>query len=240
MTPSEDDLTIDQLAQEAGVPVSTVRMYQNKKLLAPPERRGRVGYYGEQHRARMRVIASLQERGFSLAAIREVFDSWEAGRSMSDLIDLATLAPGLARQPLRLSLADFMVRFEGVELHQRDMIRAAELGLIEIDGTDVIVKTAPFVELGPAIARLGVPVDEVLDQYEQLATDLDEIAGRFRAIFETHLWEPFVADGMPEDRAVELAGDVGRLAELATSVVVTELADRFASFAEGYVQRAQS
>ena len=46
-------MTIDQIAQHAGIPVSTVRLYQNKGLLPPPERRGRVGYYDAGHRGRL-------------------------------------------------------------------------------------------------------------------------------------------------------------------------------------------
>lgn len=41
-------LTIDEIARDAGVPSSTIRLYQNKGLLPPPERRGRVGYYHQR------------------------------------------------------------------------------------------------------------------------------------------------------------------------------------------------
>ena len=68
-------MTIDQIAQHAAIPTSTVRLYQNKGLISPPERRGRVGYYNTGHQVRLQVIAHLQERGFSLAAIKEVIDS---------------------------------------------------------------------------------------------------------------------------------------------------------------------
>ncbi len=234
------DQTIDELAAEAGIPVSTVRMYQNKKLLSPPERRGRVGYYGDHHRSRLRAIASLQERGFSLAAIREVFESWEAGRTVRGLINLREVAPSLARQPLRLTMPELLERFADIELHQADIVRAVELGMIELDGTDVVVRNAAFADIGPTAARLGIPIGTILDSYGALGADLDQIAERFRTLFETHLWDPFVADGMPADRAVSLTDDVGQLAELATAVVTAELTDRFAEFAAMYVERANS
>jgi DNA-binding transcriptional MerR regulator len=70
------DLTIEQLVAEVGLPYTTIRMYQNRGLLPPPERRGRVGYYGPDHLARLRLIAQLQDRGYSLAAIKDLVDTW--------------------------------------------------------------------------------------------------------------------------------------------------------------------
>ena len=65
-------MNVDELAHAAGLVVSTVRLYQSRGLLPPPTKRGRVGWYGPDHLARLRLIADLQERGFSLAAIREL------------------------------------------------------------------------------------------------------------------------------------------------------------------------
>ena len=237
-TADELDMTIDQIAQHAGIPASTVRLYQNKGLLPPPERRGRVGYYHAVHRDRLRLIAHLQERGFSLAAIKEALDSWNAGRSLDHLLGVSDIAPSLGREPLRLSLPELAQRFEGVGLTQADIQRAVEVGLVELDGAEVIISNEAFADIGPAVARLGVPVSEILDEYEALRSAVGGIADRFRSVFERHLWEPFVDRGMPADEIPSLSSDVGQLTELATSVVKTELHDHFASFAAEYVARA--
>lgn len=245
-TRAESDLdphreqTIDELAHETGLPVSTVRMYQNKRLLPAPVRRGRVGYYGANHRTRLRAIASLQERGFSLAAIREVFESWESGRTVGHLIDMADLAPELTRTPLRMSMPELLERWEGIPISQDDVLRGVELGLITVDGSEVVLRNAAFADMGPNAARLGIPVSAILDQYELLSAELDEITRRFQGLFEETIWEPFVAAGMPEDQALALTNDVAKLAELATSVVVTELAERFSRLADEYVARAEN
>ena len=233
------DMTIDQIAQHGDIPVSTVRLYQNKGLLPPPERRGRVGFYGNDHRERLRLIAHLQGRGFSLAAIKESLDSWNAGRSLDHLLGVSDVAPSLAREPLRLSLAELAERFEGVQLTQVDIQRTVEIGLVELDGADVLVANGAFADIGPAVAQLGVPVPEILDEYEALRASVDQIAGRFREVFEQYLWGPFVEKGMPVDEVPGLTADVGKLAELATSVVASELGDRFAGFAEEYLAKAQ-
>lgn len=232
------DMTIDQIAQFGAIPVSTVRLYQNKGLLPPPERRGRVGFYGSDHRDRLRLIAHLQERGFSLAAIKESLDSWNAGRSLDHLLGVNDVAPSLAREPLRLSMAELAERFDGVKLTQVDIQRAVEIGLVAVEGADIAVANGAFADIGPAVARLGVPVPEILDEYEALGSSVDGIAHRFREVFESYLWEPFVERGMPVDEVPELTADVAKLTELATSVVVAELRDRFAAFAQEYLERA--
>ena len=240
MDADSDRLTVDELAREVGLPTSTIRLYQNRGLLPPPERRGRVGYYGPHHRDRLRLIAHLQDRGFSLAAIKYSLDAWETGRSIAQLLDVGDIAPSLVREPVRLSVAEVAERFEGVELTQDDLNRAAEMGLVELDGTDLIIRNPAFADLGPAIARLGIPVSDILDEHDALREALAVIAGRFQRVFERHVWSRFEAEGMPADAVPGLASDVTQLTELATSVVVTELQAQFASLAEAYLERASS
>ena len=232
------EMTIDELAQHASVPVSTVRMYQNKGLLPAPERRGRVGFYGADHRSRLQLIAHLQSRGFSLAAIKESLDSWNAGRSLHHLLGVSDVAPMLVREPVRISLVDLAKRFDGVGLTQSEIQRAAEIGLFEIDGADVIIANDSFAEIGPAIAKLGIPVSVILDEYEALRTAMAAVAEQFRVVFEQQLWEPFVERGMPADELSALTSTVSQLAELANNVVTTELQDRFADFAHHYLEAA--
>ncbi len=233
------EMTIDEVARDADIPVSTVRMYQNKGLLAPPTKRGRVGYYGVDHAARLRLIAHLQDRGFSLAAIKEALDSWNAGRSLNHLLGVGAIAPSLERAPLRLTLSELAERFDGIGLSQSEIQRAAAIGLIALDGSDVIIKHEAFAEIGPAVARLGVPVSDILDEYEALGEAVDAIAERFRAVFDEHIWAPFAERGMPTVEVASLTDEVGQLTELATSVVTVELQERFAAFAADYVAKAQ-
>lgn len=62
-------MRVEQLAARSGVSVDTIRYYQNKGLLDPPRREGRVAWYGEAHQARLERIRALQQRGFTLATI---------------------------------------------------------------------------------------------------------------------------------------------------------------------------
>ena len=238
--PPPTPLTIDELAQGAGIPTSTVRLYQNKGLLPPPERKGRVGYYHATHQVRLRLIAQLQTRGFSLAAIKESLDYWDAGRSLAHLLGISNITPHLQRRPLRLSATEFAQRFRDIDLTQTDIQRAIALDLIALDGTDVLVFNEAFIDIGVDVARLGIPTSEILDEYENLQNAVGTIADRFRDVFEHHFWKPFIEQGLPPSEITSLSTAVQQLTDLATRVVTTELHERFAAFAEHYLARAST
>src|ERR1700736_6094234 len=69
------DLTIEQLAAEVGMSVRNIRNHHSRGLLPAPEVRARVGYYGAEHVARLRLILDLQADGFNLTAIERLFSA---------------------------------------------------------------------------------------------------------------------------------------------------------------------
>jgi DNA-binding transcriptional MerR regulator len=72
-------LTIDELAAEARVPSRTIRFYQSKGALMPPEIRGRVAYYGPAHVERLKLVAQLQDRGLRIDAIGDLLAAIDRG-----------------------------------------------------------------------------------------------------------------------------------------------------------------
>jgi DNA-binding transcriptional MerR regulator len=83
-----DELTVDELAQRAKLPVRTIREYQTMGLLPAPARRGRVGVYRQSHVSRLQLIARLQQRGYSLAGIRDLLASWRDGADLGEVLGL--------------------------------------------------------------------------------------------------------------------------------------------------------
>jgi DNA-binding transcriptional MerR regulator len=69
-----DDLSVEELAERAGVTVRTIRYYQSEGLLPPPGRVGREARYGGAHLERLGLIARLQGRGLRLQAIADVLE----------------------------------------------------------------------------------------------------------------------------------------------------------------------
>lgn len=73
------EYTIDDLASAVRVPSRTIRFYQSRGALMPPEIRGRVAYYGPAHVERLKLIAQLQDRGLRIDAIRDLLASIDRG-----------------------------------------------------------------------------------------------------------------------------------------------------------------
>jgi DNA-binding transcriptional MerR regulator len=80
--------TVDELTQQSGVPVRTIREYQSFGLIHPPRRVGRIGLYDTSHLRRLQLIGRLQDRGYSLAGIRDLLGAWRDGAALTDILGL--------------------------------------------------------------------------------------------------------------------------------------------------------
>ena len=72
VTQAEQQLTIEELAGATGMTVRNIRAHQSRGLLPPPQVRGRTGYYGREHVARLELISEMQADGFNLQAIKRM------------------------------------------------------------------------------------------------------------------------------------------------------------------------
>src|SRR5689334_4189366 len=91
LSPADDDaprFRVEELSARTGAPVRTIREYQTWQILHPPTKVGRVGFYDESHVRRLERIARLQQRGYSIAAIRDLFEAWDEGAALSDVLGL--------------------------------------------------------------------------------------------------------------------------------------------------------
>jgi DNA-binding transcriptional MerR regulator len=82
-------LTIDQLAAATGTTSRRIRSYQTLGLLPHPEL------------SRVSAILRLQERGFSLESLAELFAALETDRTLADVLGVATPLEVTARRPAR-------------------------------------------------------------------------------------------------------------------------------------------
>lgn len=217
----EVNLTIEELASDAGTATSTVRMYQSRGLLPPPERRGRVGYYGAGHLARLRLIAQLQTEGFSLASIKQLTDAWESGRSLDDVLGLEEQIASAwhPERAVRLQPERYAELFGDQVVSPENFQRAVEMDLVAIEDGEILVRSPKLLEIGAELARSGVPVDEALDELEVLQDLATSIADRFTRVFERHMWVNFVKAGLPADEVRTLSASLERLGSLAEAVV---------------------
>ena len=203
---------LDELARQAEVASTTVRLYQSKGLLAPPRLEGRTGWYDDSHLSRLRLIARLQNEGHSLAGIADLLEQWENGRSLDAVIGIEAELDSLLGEvhAIVLDPADLLARFPEGSMTPELMQRAAALGLVEpTEDGRVRVADRRFLDSGSALADLGIPADVILDEWDALVAHTDDIAERFITIFETHLAPEGLA-GRTRHRQSTRAGDHAR------------------------------
>jgi DNA-binding transcriptional MerR regulator len=125
-------LKISELAEQAEVPVATVRHYLREGLLPEPVKTSRnMAYYPPEFVERIRLIKQLQEERFMpLKVIRELLDSSngdvERVRSLAQSGD-RLLASALAPERERMPEADVLERYE---IPERALRRLTELGVL--------------------------------------------------------------------------------------------------------------
>ena len=214
----DETFTIAELSARSGVPVTALRMYQQRRLLAAPLRHGRIGHYNAGHVERLRLIAKLQDRGYSLAAIADVL---ARPGNLELLLDegVPSLAP---EQAITLTLPELIQRLPAGGFSFDMVRRAQELGLLEIHAEQITVAQPTFLDVGSALVGMGIPGSVVLDAYERLRIQLAEVADDFVAIYDTHLGG--VNPGADIEADIAKVGEqLDILSSAAVEVVVSEL-----------------
>ncbi|MFM7063087.1 MAG: MerR family transcriptional regulator [Actinomycetes bacterium] len=223
--PPPTEYRIEELAERTGTTVRNIRAYQDRGLLPPPRRAGRVGLYDEGHVARLTLVAEMLDRGWTLASIGELMEAWQHGQDLGDLVGLgaAITAPWSDEEPFTLTVADLAERFGG-ELPGSGVEQAVALGVLEpTDDGEVRVLRPRLLEAGIALYRAGIPMELVLDHAQSLRADIDRIAERFVDLAATELFDA-VPDPIPAEELPRLTELVLQLRPLAQKAVDAELA----------------
>jgi len=220
--PDDDEMRLDELAAAAGVATTTVRLYQQRGLLPGPRIVGRTGWYSAAHLDRLRAIGRLQEQGFSLAGIGRLFEAAERGGELTDIVGARAELDAVLRRPRPAVIepAELVERFGADALTPAAMARAVESGLVE--GTDdgrLRIPDRRFLDIGSDLVALGVPVETVLAEWEQLRAVADLVAQRFVGVFEVDVLGDGWRDRLDADLAARAAEALPRLVQLAHAVV---------------------
>src|SRR5438093_357588 len=125
---AQASMTIDELARRTGMTVRNIRAHQSRGLVPPPQVRGRTGYYGDDHLARIELIKELQADGFNLEAIRRLLEG--AGGSSAEVLNFSrTLrAPFEDEEPEILDAGEMEKRWGGADPEL--LKRAEKLGMM--------------------------------------------------------------------------------------------------------------
>ncbi|MEV5532235.1 MerR family transcriptional regulator [Streptomyces prunicolor] len=196
---------MEELAEEAGITVRTLRFYRERKLIHPPRREGRIAWYDETHLARLRTISALLERGHTLSGIAELAEAFDHGRNVGELLGLG--AP-TEETPVRLTpeaLADYF----GDQATPENFAASLELGYLGTDGGEIVHISRRLLDVTAALVREGIPLADVLSAGRRVRAHTDALAELFTDLV--------LAQGG------RTAADLQRLRPLAKSVVEAEL-----------------
>ena len=91
--------TVTELANELGMTARAVRFYEDKGLITP-QRAGTTRVYSARDRARMILILRGKRLGFSLSAIKEYLDLYDADITQHAQIRLLLAAVARRREQL--------------------------------------------------------------------------------------------------------------------------------------------
>ena len=194
--------------------VRNVRAHQSRGLLPPPEVRGRTGYYGEEHVARIELIRELQADGFNLELIRRLLDS--AGSSAAALrFTRALRAPYADEPPEIITVAELQERW-GTD-DPKLLRRSVELGIVRPLGDGRYEEVSPTLgRVSAELAELGVSARQALEVAGQLRRHADSVARTYLRLFLDTVWKPFDDAGRPEERWPEVSDALERMRPLAT------------------------
>nr|WP_231627119.1 MerR family transcriptional regulator [Streptomyces apocyni] len=233
---------MEDLAHRSGATVRTIRAYQDRGLLPRPERRGRANVYGDTHLARLRQIADLLDRGYTLASIKELLEAWDAGRGLGGVLGLVAEVDGpwTDEEADRISRAELDARFGG---HPNDAAvkEAIDLGVLErVAGRDdeFLVPSPQELAVAVELYAAGVPLSAIAAHLRELRGQVEHIASRFLEFTTEHVFARYLGHSPPTDAdAAEAAVLVRRLRPLAQQTVDAELARAMRTFATRHLQQ---
>ena len=213
--------TIEELAARTGLTVRNIRSHITRGLMPPPHLKGRTGYYGAEHVARLQLVTGLQQQGFNLAAIRKLV-AGPAAPSADETVAFyrTALGPWLTEAPEIRDEVELAAQF-GLQPDSAVVERLQRLGVLEpVSDGRIRVLNPALIRVGQQLAVLGYGIEELLGVLQVLMEHSRSVADAFVQMFLDVQWKDYVAAGMPPERLPELQSLIERLQPLASQAVV--------------------
>jgi len=218
--PAEGEMTIRQLAERTGMTVRNIRAHQTRGLLPPPTVRGRTGYYGEEHVARIELTREMQADGLNLEAIRRVLDSGDGSAAAIFDFTRALRTPFEDEAP-EIVDADELTAVWGDAADSKLRRRAEKLGIFRSlpDGRIEVI-SPQMLRAAAELAALGIGPEGALVTAEKLRRQADGVARAFVELFVKEVWQPFDRAGRPERDWPKMSEALERMRPLAAGALL--------------------
>ncbi len=154
---SGTEYTIDDLAALTRVPSRTIRFYQSVGALPGPKIRGRVAFYGGSHVERLKLIASLQDRGLRMRAIQDLLKQVDKGElAISEWLGLEEQlqAPWANDRPRVVTESELLAML-GTPRPGR-IAELVRLDLVERRGDGFLVHSPALLAIGLRLEKAGI------------------------------------------------------------------------------------
>lgn len=232
---------IEDLSRITGTTVRTIRAYTDRGLLPKPERRGRANVYDDTHLERLRRIADLLERGYTLASIKELLAAWDAGTGLGGVLGLVGEVdrPWSDERPVRIGLDELTDAFGGAP-DPSAVREAVRLGVLEpVPGREDEFTVPSPQELAVAVElhAAGVPLGAITGHLRELRGQVEHISERFLEFTTEYVFQRFLQHPPTDTEAAEAADLVRRLRPLAQQTIDAELARAMRLRATAHIRR---
>lgn len=223
-TPPAPEYTIDELARVAGTTVRNVRSYQDRGLIDPPLRRGRVGIYTQAHLGRLKLIHHLLARGYTLANITELLKAIVEGHDLRSILGLETAinSPWTNETPRHYSYLA-LARLFGRAISRPALAKAISLGLLEPDGLGYLARSPRALAAGAEIAQAGFALEDVLEIIAQSRGHFQAVSDHIVATVVRELDRFGVGKLPPPQDVPRLVEILWRIRPLALVMAETEM-----------------
>jgi DNA-binding transcriptional MerR regulator len=231
---SPNQLTIEQLAAESGMSVRNIRAHQARGLLAPPEVRTRVGYYGPEHVAQLRLIRELQDDGFNLGGIKRLLDDTHGTAERLLRFKRTLTTTSRSERAETLSIRELAQRFR-VDAEEAPAVLASaqKLGLLVPVSEDQFEVPSPsLLAAAQDVVQSGISLQEGLAILEEIDRHCEAISRAFVKLFLREVWEPFQRADMPADRWPEMELLIGKLRPIAAQALLAMFEERMSAQVE--------
>jgi DNA-binding transcriptional MerR regulator len=216
---SDEEYRVEDLARLSGMTVRNIREHQSRGLLPSPTVRGRVGYYGPEHLARLEQIKRLQAEGFTLESIRRMLGGGAEFASFAAAVHQA-FDDGDKRVVRLEDIHTLFPDLDGPEPSDAEsaalLDSAVDLGLLRPLGNGRYEERSPqLTRIGAELMALGIPPASALKAAAEARTHVQAVAKCFVELYMDRIWAPFEAAGYPADQWPDILAGLDRLRPLA-------------------------
>ena len=235
---AEFDMTVDELSRRAGMTVRNVRAHQSRGLLQPPEVRGRTGYYGSRHLARLELVKELQAEGFNLEAIRRIIENAPQASSQEALDFTRALTDAFSEEQPEIISAEELAEPWGEEASAEMVRRVVKLGFVRDLGDGRFEVRSPRLrKASEELVTLGVPLETAIEVLRTLRRHSESVAKAYAKLFVDNVWRPFEEAAEGEQDWSDVSETLERMRPLAAQSLLAAFQLVMAETVESTLER---